>query len=167
MKRSIVSFLVLNRGTLILVGVVLSLNAFGIIAWETSAQDRYGDDSPAGTTNKESIMMSPVAPGDLDGTFLTRNRSGTIPAGVSRIYFPNDPANNAASSTAANDFARFAGMQSTGQIIVAGQGGTGALISLVRLNTDGSIDSTFSGAPGGKVAIPVPSKPSKTTRGEW
>ncbi len=98
-----------------------------------------------------------AADGDLDATFITTDRPGSVPAGVSRIQFPNGAANSAAGSDAGSESPAFVGMQSDGRSVAVLQSsfsGTGK-ISLVRLNTNGTIDSTFGGAPGGKVNVPV------------
>src|SRR4051794_38994611 len=108
------------------------------------------------------LVIVHAADGDLDPTFTTTDRPGTVDPGVSRIFFPGNSANDAGSSDARFDTASFVGLQSDGRMIVVGQSfaqpaTNNSPIALVRLNTDGTRDTTFGGAPGGKVAIGAPS----------
>ena len=43
MKKSIGSFVVLNRRAVLLLGVVLSLTVFGVATWRTGAHNRTGN----------------------------------------------------------------------------------------------------------------------------
>ncbi|HQU82498.1 MAG TPA: FG-GAP-like repeat-containing protein [Pyrinomonadaceae bacterium] len=81
-------------------------------------------------------MISNAAPGDLDTTFGTGGKTIT-PVGTG-----NDEANDLA-------------VQADGKIIVAGhtQNGSTTDISLVRYNSNGTLDNSF--GVGGKVVIPI------------
>src|SRR5438128_1149289 len=83
--------------------------------WQTYAQQRG-----AGAGRAERLATSPesiLADGDLDVSFNTTDRPGTVPAGVSRIQFPNGAANSATGSNAASESPVFVGQQSDGRLV--------------------------------------------------
>ena len=56
MRKSVGSFIVLNRPALLLTGAVLSLTVFGIVAWQSSAQSNTDNN----TSSIGSVMASPT-----------------------------------------------------------------------------------------------------------
>src|SRR5438105_3446487 len=91
-----------NRYLALTVAVSLLIGVAIMWGWQTSAQRRR----PL-PVKPESVVTvepnSPQADGDLDATFITTDRPGSVPAGVSRIQFPNGAANSGAGSDAGSE----------------------------------------------------------------